>query len=206
MTNEELLPRLGEGEMCDLLKELDLEVDPEGQAMAAKLEGNIAQVEVFGYDGGHNFFGLWRKDGCARNDAPVVFVDCHGGDESCTLAASLAEFLSLCLCVPTDDGASAARWVDTVNYARELPSGLNSDYMAPSLGDEEALSEAVVKDPTPEAALHRIFQHLRAKDSEAEGRAARLDAAFSPLGIRVATKPYALVEAARAKHGHFRLY
>jgi len=204
MTNEEVLRRLPE--LSGLLKELDLEVDPKAQAMAAKLEGNIGQVDVFGYDGGHNYFGLWRKDGCSVNDAPVVFADCHGGDEACTLAGSLEEFLSICLCVPTEDGASAARWVDTVNNVRELPSGLAANYMAPGIGDDEALQEAVEKDPTPEAALQRLFRHLRAKDEGAEDRAARLDAAFSPLGIRPAATPYALVETARAKHGHFRLY
>lgn len=206
MTNEELLARLRENEASGLMKELDLELDDKAQEMAAALEGNIGQVEVFGYDGGHNFFGLWRKDGCTRNDAPVVYLDCHGGDEACTLASSLAEFLSVCLCVPTEDGASAARWVDRVNNIRELPSGLNSDYMAPGLGDNETLEDQVASDPSPDAALLRIFEHLRAKDDEADARMARLEQVFGPIGVRAAATPYTLVERARAKHGHFRLY
>lgn len=201
-----LLRVLADEALSSLLFAIDLELDTEQTpSMIDDLGGIAPHVFPFGFDKGHQYYGLWPQPGQALEDAPVVFVDAEGGGSSSVIAGSLGEYLAIVLHAPVERvGSAAPRFVDTVNKIRELPLGIEASWSAPSIDDDDW--DGVLAAPSPNAALLDVYRLLRARDPQALERGEALAAACRRLGVARAEDPYACVEAARARYPRFQLH
>ena len=92
----------------------DFEGEPPCQALTAEepdalgAAGRAADkaLALFAREGDGSMYGLWFHDGVKDGNAPVVFIESEGSDETAVIANDLQEFVSLLLMDIEEVGAN----------------------------------------------------------------------------------------------------
>jgi hypothetical protein len=161
----------------------DFEGEPPCQALTAEEPealgdaGRAADkaLALFAREGDGSMYGLWFHDGVKDGNAPVVFIESEGSDETAVIANDLQEFVSLLLMDIEEVGANYETFdggrdedEDHAEMHEAFVKWAKKRGIAPASNAAEVVKAARARHPDFGQWMAATWEGLRGSDSQAD--------------------------------------